>query len=100
MAEKTSSLIATRSTVTTGTHFPNPPVGGPSLNQADTDPSDIYPHTPQRQATLTQTQTSPSSPVTEAIVDDMAPPRRDASGRFTPGESAFAYHTGNVKVKC
>ncbi|EMT64740.1 hypothetical protein FOC4_g10007423 [Fusarium odoratissimum] len=28
----------------------------------------------------------------------MAPPRRDASGRFTPGESAFAYHTGNVKL--
>ncbi|KAH7217891.1 hypothetical protein DER44DRAFT_817358 [Fusarium oxysporum] len=75
----------------TGTYFPNPPVGGPSLNQADTDPSDIYPHTPQRQATLTQTQTSPSSPATEAIADDMAPPRRDASGRFTPGETENAH---------
>lgn len=88
----------------TGTYFPNPSLDGPSLNQADTDPSVIYPHTPQRQGTLTQTQTSPSSLATEAIADDiaddMAPPRRDASGRFTPGESAFAYHIGNVKVKC
>ncbi|KAJ4027390.1 hypothetical protein NW756_013713 [Fusarium oxysporum] len=81
----------------TGTYFPNHSLDGPSLNQADTDPSVIYPHTPQRQVTLTQTQTSPSSLATEAIADDMAPPRRDASGRFTPGESAFAYHTGNVK---
>ncbi|WKT38402.1 hypothetical protein QSH57_000220 [Fusarium oxysporum f. sp. vasinfectum] len=77
----------------TGTYFPNHSLDGPSLNQADTDPSVIYPHTPQRQVTLTQTQTSPSSLATEAIADDMAPPRRDASGRFTPGESAFPYHT-------
>ncbi|KAF5261398.1 hypothetical protein FOXYS1_7904 [Fusarium oxysporum] len=76
----------------TGTCFPNPSLDGPSLNQADTDPSVIYPHTPQRQGTLTQTQTSPSSLATEAIADDMAPPRRDASGRFTPGECIRISH--------
>ncbi|KAK2699243.1 hypothetical protein QWA68_002042 [Fusarium oxysporum] len=81
----------------TGTYFPNPPQGGPSLYQGDTDPGILFPHIPQSQATSAEEQNGTFSPETSANADTMAPPRRDASARFTPGESAFAYHTGNVK---
>lgn len=57
----------------TGIYYPTPPLGGPSLNQVDTDPSVIYPHTPWRQATSARNQTSPSPLTTGVIAEDMAP---------------------------
>ncbi|KAH7213705.1 hypothetical protein BKA60DRAFT_622969 [Fusarium oxysporum] len=86
----------------TGTYFPNPPQGGPSLYQGDTDPGILFPHIPQSQATSAEEQNGTFSPETSANADTMAPPRRtsrDSSGRFAASEDVFSYHTGNVKVK-
>lgn len=73
----------------TGIHYPNPPLGGPSLQltHADTDPNNISPYTPERQVTTAQSNTMP--------------PRRsrDSSGRFAASEDAFAFHKGNIKAK-
>ncbi|CCT61640.1 uncharacterized protein FFUJ_01885 [Fusarium fujikuroi IMI 58289] len=67
----------------TGVYYPNPPLGGPSLNRVNS------PHTPHRQTTQNE--------ITEEMVGRRTP--RNSSGQFAPAEGVFADYRGNVEAK-
>ncbi|PNP77756.1 hypothetical protein FNYG_08837 [Fusarium nygamai] len=72
----------------TGVYYPNPPSGGPSLNQADTDPDIPLPRGPKRRRQAASTEDFSET-------DTMAPGTRNSA----PVPNAFAYHIGNIKAK-
>ncbi|KAG5812571.1 hypothetical protein H9Q74_004297 [Fusarium xylarioides] len=72
----------------TGVYYPNPPPGGPSLNQADTDLDIPSPRGPKRRHRAASTEDFSET-------DTMAPGTRDSA----PVPDPFACHIGNIQVK-
>ncbi|KAF5973093.1 hypothetical protein FCOIX_8947 [Fusarium coicis] len=72
----------------TGFYYPNPPPGGPSLNQADTDLDIPLLQGPQRRPQAANTEDFSET-------GTMAPGTRNSA----PVPNAFACHIGNIKAK-